>query len=354
MSRSRWIVLTIALVLPLAGLGASAALAGDSERRQVLDRIELPQGYQPEGITTDGRRLYVGSLADGSLLRADPRTGNTHVLPQSPTGSPAVGIEYDDGRDVLWVAGGPAGEVRAHDASSGRLLATYTFPGTDSRFVNDVVVTEDAVYATDSQNAELGVVELTDPDEVPPAGDVSLLPLTGDFQLEPGFNVNGIIRLEEEDWLVIVQSNTGLLFRVDPASGETRVFDLGDVTLLNGDGLEADEDTVYVVRNRDNLIVVLELDDDDLTGELLAELTDPDLDVPTTAALIGDDLYAVNARFGNADPTAADYWITRFDAVREDDDDRDDDNEKDDRDDDEKDDKDDKNEKDDDRGADDD
>lgn len=115
---------------------------------------------------------------------------------------------------------------------------------------------------------------------------------------------------------MLVQSATGLLFRVDPATGVTEQIDLGGYLVTNGDGLEIDGDTLYVVRNRDNLIAVVELADDLLSGEVVEELTSSDFDVPTTVALLRGSLYAVNARFGVAEPATQDYWITRLDAPR--------------------------------------
>ena len=47
-----------------------------------------------------------------------------------------------------------------YDADSGDALATYTFPETADWFINDLVVTRRAVYATDSRNQELLVVRL--------------------------------------------------------------------------------------------------------------------------------------------------------------------------------------------------
>ncbi|PUA82449.1 SMP-30/gluconolactonase/LRE family protein [Nocardioides currus] len=277
------------------------------------DRIELPTGWQPEGITADGRKLYVGSLADGRILRANPRNGSVHVLSRSGgTGAPSVGIDYDAKRKVLWVAGGPSGEIRAHSATSGALLARYPLPAdAEGRFVNDIVVTRNAVYATDSSNAELGVVRL-DGRKVPASAPAEVLPVSGDFVLADGFNLNGIVA--SDDWLLAVQSATGTLFRIDPATGVAKAVDLGGYQLTNGDGLEPDGDTVYVVRNRDNLIAALELDDDRTAGELVDEITSDDFDVPTTAALLCGSLFAVNARFGNPAPTTADYWIIRVEA----------------------------------------
>lgn len=311
MSPLPWrVALTGAALALTTAVPGSSATGGPTHP----DRIDLPRGWQPEGITTDGRQLYVGSLADGRLLRADPRTGRVRVLPRSRTGSPAVGIDHDQRRDVLWVAGGPAGEVRVHDAGSGRLLRTYALPADpDGRFVNDLAVTRDAVYATDSRNAELAVVPLAGRG-LPASGPAALLPLTGEFELVDGFNLNGIVA--SGPWLLAVQSATGTLFRIDPGTGESTAVDLGGYATTNGDGLELDGDVLYVVRNRDNLVAAVRLADDRASGRLVEEITDDDFDVPTTAALVGSHLYAVNARFGNPDPANADYWITRVPAVR--------------------------------------
>ncbi len=37
------------------------------------DRIDLPAGWAPEGITTDGTTLYAGSLAERRDLAGRPR-----------------------------------------------------------------------------------------------------------------------------------------------------------------------------------------------------------------------------------------------------------------------------------------
>lgn len=313
--RTRIVALATALLLAPATVtssGAAQAAPGGRSGGPVPDRIELPRGWQPEGITTDGQKLYVGSLATGAILRANPRTGTTAVLPRSATGKPAVGVEADRRRGVIWVAGGEAGEIRAQSAASGRVLATYPLPPA-MRFVNDLVVTRDAVYATDSMNQELAVVRL-DGKQVPASAPAELLPLTGDLVYGAGFNANGIVA--SGGYLVLVQSAKGLLFRVDPVTGDTEQIDLGGYLVTNGDGLEIDGDRLHVVRNRDNLIAVVDLAADLLSGEVTDELTSDDFDVPTTVALLRGSLYAVNARFGNPSPATADYWITRLDAPR--------------------------------------
>lgn len=307
MSRRRWRVLLVALALVVVPLPATAAFAHDT-----VDRIDLPVGWQPEGVTTDGHAVYSGSLATGAILKADPDSGRTRVLPNSATGKPAVGIDYDARRDVIWVAGGPTGEVRVQKASDGTLLRTYTFPA-GSRFINDLVVTRRAVYATDSSNAVLGVVRLGQDWSLPPSGQLQTLALGGDFVQQAGFNANGIV--SSHGSLLVIQTNTGKLFRVDPATGDATQVDLGGATLVNGDGLELDGDILYVVRNTNNLVAVVHLGCHLARGAVVDEITG-DLDTPATVALVHEHLWAANARFGGTpeQQAAKSYWLTRLPA----------------------------------------
>ena len=82
------------------------------------------------------------------------------LAPGAP-GRASAGIAYDAGHDRIWVAGGGpqlvgSGDVRVYDASSGALLATYQLPGVG--LMNDVAITRDAVYVTDSGFAQLIVI----------------------------------------------------------------------------------------------------------------------------------------------------------------------------------------------------
>jgi hypothetical protein len=314
-------VAALLLILPLvlAGPGhAEHGHAGHGHSR-LPDTIALPNGWQPEGITTDGRYLYAGSLATGAIWRADPRTGEGATLPDSETGRMAVGVDYDRRRDLLWVAGGATGEIRAQDADTGETLATYVFPSESDRFLNDIVVTRHAVYATDSFNQELAVVPLGSRRHgrhggcgLPPASVATTLPLGGDLVYQEGFNLNGIVRSGR--WLLSVQSNTGILFRIDPRTGETRAVDLGGTVLTFGDGLEPGHGVLYVVRNQENLISVLDLDRRLTRGTEVDQITDDDFDVPATAALLHHSLYAVNARFTTPPAPETEYSIVRVDA----------------------------------------
>jgi hypothetical protein len=169
-----------------------------------------------------------------------------------------------------------AGDVRVYDASSGDLLATFVPPG-DVGFLNDVAIMHDAVYVTDSFIAQLVKIPLPADGSLPAEDSVTLLPVTGDFVQAPGVaNLNGIIY--KSGVLIVADSNTGKLFRVDPDTGKAEEIDLGGVALTNVDGLELQGHTLYAVRNT-NQVTVVRLDSQLATGTVLGDITDPGLDV---------------------------------------------------------------------------
>jgi len=134
--------------------------------------------------------------------------------------------------------------------------------------------------------------------------------LTGDFQLAPGFNLNGIDATPNGKTLVTVQSGTGKLFTVTPA-GVTTEIDLGGQTVQNGDGILLQGRTLYVVRNQNNQIAVVQLKKGLERGEVQRHLTDADLDVPTTIVFRNQFLFAVNARFTTPATPSTKYQVVK-------------------------------------------
>jgi sugar lactone lactonase YvrE len=310
-SRRRWLtpVAAAALSLALAAPGL-AAPPGPTQ-------IALPGGWAPEGITAGpDTTVFVGSaFGGGGIYQADVRTGEGSILVQ-PTGTMAIGTEYEADANRLWVAGGATAEVRVYDASSGALLETYELGHIG--FLNDLVVTDTAVYVTDSPFDHLDVLPFGPDDALPDPADVHQLTLGGGFELLPGFNLNGIV--EARGWLIAVQSNAAKLWRIDPETGEATEISLGaGVNVMNGDGLELHGRTLFVVQNQLNRVAVFELGPQLQSATRVALLEDPDpdpligLSVPTTAAWIGGALYVVNARFGTPVTPDTPYWITRLD-----------------------------------------
>jgi hypothetical protein len=109
-----------------------------------------------------------------------------------------------------------------------------------------------------------------------------------------------------------VQSATGKLFRIDPKTGVAKAISLGGESVPNGDGILLAGKTLYVVQNQQNVVAVIRLAADLSTGTVRTRLTDSDFSVPTTIDDLGRRLYAVNARFGVANPQSASYQVVQL------------------------------------------
>jgi hypothetical protein len=275
-----------ATILTLALTGAPAAGA------PLPSVIALPAGFFPEGITpAGGHDVFVGSLATGGVIRVDLRTGEHTPLVESADG-PAVGL-IEDRLGRLWVAGGDSGDLRVYDSETGQLLATAVLSG----FLNDVAVIDDVAYVTDSTAPHLFKVTLDSANQP----TVTVLPLTGDWQQVPNeFNANGIVATPDGSRLIVVQSvapgGCSALYSVDPTTGVADRIEI-DGQVCNGDGLELVGRRLHVVQNFSNSIATIRLDQPTASGTFIDVTTDPDFDVPTTAAKVGSRLYAVNAKF---------------------------------------------------------
>jgi sugar lactone lactonase YvrE len=289
-----------AVLLGLAS--ASAASPAGAAPAPFPTRFELPDGFQPEGIAIARGTAYFGSRLDGDIYAADLRTGQGKVISQGP-GTGSLGMKVDPfGR--LFVAGAAGGNGRVIDTRTGTVLASYTFTTTTPTFVNDVILAGDTAYFTDSQRPVFYKVA---------GGQPETIPLSGDYQHLPGNNANGIARTPDGCALIMVQSSTGFLLRVDPRTGVARRIDIGDALMTNGDGLLLLDGTLYVVQNRLNKIAVIELNSTATKGAVVGEITSPDFDVPTTVAAFGDRLYLPNARFTTSPTPTTEYWVTAVD-----------------------------------------
>jgi sugar lactone lactonase YvrE len=271
--------------------------------------IALPGGWRPEGIAIGAATtFYVGSIPTGAIYRGDLRTGKGSILIQGAAGRAATGLDYDRGR--LFVCGATTGKAFVYDTKTRELIREYQLAaGAGATFVNDVAVTKSAAYFTDSSRAVIYKLPLSASGQ--PAASAQAIALTGDFRLVSGFNLNGIEATADGRTLVVVQSATGKVFTIDPKTGGTKAIDLGQATLVNGDGLLLLGRTLYVVQNQDNRIAVVELAPNLREGTVVRSITDPGFDIPTTIGRLGGRLYAVNARFTTPPTPATPYTVVQ-------------------------------------------
>jgi sugar lactone lactonase YvrE len=301
--------LLVSAVLLVASLG----LIASTTAAPFPDLLPLPDGFQPEGIAIGtGPAFYVGSIPTGAIYRGDLRTGVGAVLVPPQDGHMAIGLKIDERTRLLYVAGGPTGKAFVYDAQSGANVAVIPLNDGTNTFLNDAVVTQRAVYITDSFRAQFYRIPLGKGGRLPASPVVQVIPLSGDYQHVPeGFNSNGIAATPNGNTLIIVNSALGALYLVDPLSGHATQIDLGGASVPSGDGILLKGKNLFVVQNFLNQIAVIQLSPDLSSGVLTGAITNPNFRIPTTIARFGSSLYAVNARFDTPPMPDTDYEVVK-------------------------------------------
>jgi sugar lactone lactonase YvrE len=187
------------------------------------------------------------------------------------------------------------------------IIAVYQLT-TPPGFVNDVAISRTGAWFTDSILPVLYHVPIA-PDGA--LGPAETLPLTAPPGVIPvPTRSNGIDATPDGKTLVIVAA--GRILSVDPTSGATaQILALAAGPMMFADGILLDGKTLYVVRNFQSEITVIELAPDLSSGTVVATLSDPDFDQPTTIAEHGDRLYLANARLTTLATPATAYWVTQ-------------------------------------------
>ena len=299
------------LIAVLLALLAVLAIPASAKNEETFPSVfNVSNGWQPEGIAVGrGSSFYVGSLLHGGVYGGDLRTGEGEVVIPPQQGRIAVGLDVDERSNAIFVAGGGPllgpidAAVHVYDAETGAELATYLLE--QGSFVNDVVVTREAAYFTDSGRPLLYKVPLGPGGELPDPFEVEEVPLGPGFDFDPMqfVNANGIVATPDGKSLIIVNTGLASLYKFDLQSGEATKIDLGGGSVPNGDGLVLAGKKLYVVQNFLDQIGVVDLDPSFTSGTVSDEsLTSSDFRIPTTAAKFGRTIYAVNARFGDFAP----------------------------------------------------
>ena len=135
------------LVALVGALAVSAAAARPAEV------IVLSGATSAEGIAAGrGTTFYAGDLFAGDIFRGDVQHGTAELFIDAPADRQAVGMVADLAHELLFVAGGFTGQGYVYDTGTGATVATYQFSTT---LVNDVALTKDGAWFTDSVQAKL-------------------------------------------------------------------------------------------------------------------------------------------------------------------------------------------------------
>ncbi|GMA13871.1 superoxide dismutase [Deinococcus metallilatus] len=238
----------------------------------------------PEGIAYDAKKgmIYTGSAANGTIYAINAASGTVSKFSEGGAYGRriALGLKVDaQGR--LWVAGGAQGTVSVL-SPDGMILNVLETPMSPAPYLNDLTVAPDGnVYVTDSRRPVIFRVDRN-------MNLTAWLDLTGTpIKYGLGVNLNGIAATPDGRFLLAIQLNTGDLWRIDLRTKAVRKVMGG---LKNGDGILLDGHTLYVGRNKDQVVSKVSLSADYGSGTLVSEEPLMGLRYPTTLAMIGGDL----------------------------------------------------------------
>jgi len=272
----------------------------------VADPDAGDEGYPSsvEGIAQGrGATFYVGELFGGDVFRGNLRTGVVELFIDIPADDRmAVGMRADLHHGLLFVAGGP-GAAYVYDLRTGATVATYALGDPAAGLVNDVALTREGAWFTDSLAAQLYFVPVGRDGVL---GEARTLELSGPAaQLTGEFDLNGIVATRS-GVLIVGHSGTGELYTVDPGTGASAVVE--GVSVPAVDGLVLDRGRLWVVQNELNQVSEVRLSRDLAAGEVVEVITDERFQVPTTAIHHRGRLAVVNAKFDTGIPPTADQY----------------------------------------------
>ncbi|NKX53645.1 hypothetical protein [Arthrobacter mobilis] len=266
--------------------------------------ITLPGATSAEGITAgEGGTFYAGDLLAGDIFQGslDERTAERFI--DAPQGRMAAGMAADVSRDLLFVAGGSTGQGFVYGLADGADVRTYEFADPETSFINDVAVTADSAWFTNSRRGVLYTVPLEEEQE---PGKARTVELTGPAAETPGdFNLNGIVATDDGR-LIVAHSANEAVYTVDPETGASKAIE--GLKLPHVDGLVLEGRVLWAVQNLLNQISRITLDEDITSGTLDSVITSDLFQTPTTAALVGNKLLVVNAKFDTGFPPTAETY----------------------------------------------
>ena len=154
-------------------------------------------------------------------------------------------------------------------------------------------------------------------------GPVETINVAPEITIDPAaFNLNGIV-VENSHELIVVQSNTGKLYRITFGDSVTdrkiEEIEVDGGPLTGGDGLLLDRGRLLVVRGTNGeeppakgsngVVDVVKLRHHRTEGEVVKEITDESFAGPSTIARAKNLLLVVNANFAGAE-TAKEFTVT--------------------------------------------
>jgi sugar lactone lactonase YvrE len=292
-------ILTLMLALPVA-----PAAEGTATEKVIV----LPGASSAEGIAAGrGSTFYAGDYARGDIFRGDVRRGTAELFIDVPDGRQALGMIADNRHELLLVAGGATGQAYVYDIDSRATVATYQLASPNSSIVNDVTLTSDGAWFTDSLRAQLYFVPISHHGVPGPARTLAVSGPAADTSGE--VNLNGIRATPDGQRLIVGHFDNGTLYTVDPSTGASAA--IAGVSVPQVDGILLEAGHLWAVQSFENQISRVDLSSDLHSGVVEATITSDHFQVPSTAARFGRRLAAVNSKFDTGVPPTA----TQFEVI---------------------------------------
>jgi sugar lactone lactonase YvrE len=325
-------IILASVAMTLLALSAQPVNAGGKSFAKIVPALD---GAPPEGFTIGkGTTAYNASI-DGSIYKVNLRNGKGEIFVEAEpdfdldTDCNKLGMRVDRRSNYLFVAGCDNGDAYVFDADSGEEIMKYQLDDSDHTTINDIAITQDAVYFTDFRQPFIYRLPLSKNGRIPGNEDAATaIPLSGDFDV-PEDNLidrfaNGIVATPDGKTLIVGHSGSSKIFRVDPTTGHADeiIVDPPLIGLPEGgfqDALVLHDDVLFILTPDAtdtyppvDRVQVVTLSEDMLTGTLVGSIIDPDMDGVASGAFHGDSLYVNNARYSDYPEPTLEYWVTKL------------------------------------------
>lgn len=267
----------------------------------------------PEGTAYSAKQdvFFVSSIHYGRIGKID-RKGNYTIFINDPELITSVGLLADEKRNLLYVAiadngmsekSGPAtanklSKIAAYDLTTGKRkyladLAPLTPDG--ANFVNDITIDPQGnLYAT---NSFAPVIYKVSPD-----GKASVFAKNDQWKGE-GYNLNGIV-YHPDGYLIVAQSNIGVLYKIDVAHPENPVK-IDAPELKGADGLILNGKNELLAISHASYNIYRITTKNNWKSAAISNTQHSVADFPTTGVLAKGKYYVLNAKLNEFfDPKA--------------------------------------------------
>ena len=285
-----------------------------------LEQYTLPgEGIFPEGLVFDEKTnsLFTTSMQQGTIFRTTLDQSAFEIL--SPAGAngctSVLGVHMDFDNRRLFAAAGITGMAFVFDADTGQPLGKYSNGiapevrgtmgpnATSPTLINDVAIIKGDAYFTDSYYPALFKLPKESVQNRGETGKLEpWLPFEGTVLtyskgagLASGLNLNGIVSTPDDRYLLVVQTNTGKLFRLDVLNKE--VIEVQGEGNQGGDGMLLWDDNLLIIdMTQPKPLTRLRLKSDYSAYTLVDHYELPGNVSPTNAQIIGDRLLVTESQ----------------------------------------------------------